>query len=134
MHDRSPTAPRLDWRSNAVGGIVAALAVAVTTALIYPLAEIAPVVALGVVYLVAVLLVSSVWGGWLGAATALASALAFNFFHIPPTGRLTISEGENWVALGVFFIAALVASTLAERARVRTREAQERRQEAELAA
>ena len=80
------------------------------------------------------LLVSSVWGGWLGAATALASALAFNFFHIPPTGRFTISEGENWVALVVFFIAALVASTLAERARVRTREAQERRQEADLAA
>ncbi|HEX6698909.1 MAG TPA: ATP-binding protein [Solirubrobacteraceae bacterium] len=134
MHDRSPTAPRLDWRSTAVGAVVAVLAVAATTALIYPLAQVAPVVALGVVYLVAVLLVSSFWGGWLGAATALASALAFNFFHIPPTGRFTISEGENWVALGVFFIAALVASTLAERARVRTREAQERRQEADLAA
>jgi two-component system, OmpR family, sensor histidine kinase KdpD len=134
VHDRPLTAPRLDWRSNTVGVVVAALAVAATTALVYPLAEIAPVVALGVVYLVAVLLVSSVWGGWLGAATALASALAFNFFHIPPKGRLTISEGENWVALGVFFIAALVASTLAERARVRTREAQERRQEADLAA
>ena len=134
MHDRPPTAPRLDGRSPAVGVVVAALAVAATTVLVYPLAQVAPVVALGVVYLVAVLLVSSVWGGWLGAATALASALAFNFFHIPPTGRFTISEGENWVALGVFFIAALVASTLAERARVRTREAQERRQEADLAA
>jgi two-component system sensor histidine kinase KdpD len=86
------------------------------------------------VYLVAVLLVSSIWGAWLGYATAVASALAFNFFHIPPTGRFTISEGENWVALVVFFIAALVASTLAERARTRTREAQERRQEADLAA
>jgi two-component system, OmpR family, sensor histidine kinase KdpD len=134
VHDRLRTAPRLDGRSPAVGAVVAALAVAATTALVYPLAQIAPVVALGVVYLVAVLLVSSLWGGWLGAATALASALAFNFFHIPPTGRFTISEGENWVALGVFFIAALVASTLAERARVRTREAQERRQEADLAA
>jgi two-component system, OmpR family, sensor histidine kinase KdpD len=124
----------VDWRSPAVGVVVAALAVAATTALVYPLAHIAPVVALGVVYLVAVLLVSSVWGGWLGAATALASALAFNFFHIPPTGRFTISEAENWVALAVFFVAALVASTLAERARVQTREAQERRQEADLAA
>ena len=134
MHDRLRTAPRVDGRSPAVGVVVAALAVAATTALVYPLAQIAPVVALGVVYLVAVLLVSTVWGGWLGAATALASALAFNFFHIPPTGRFTISEGENWVALGVVFIAALVASTLAERARVRTREAQERRQEADLGA
>lgn len=118
-----------------VSGIaVAAASVAVTTALVYPLAEIAPVVALGVVYLLAVLLVSTLWGGWLGIATALASALAFNFFHLPPTGRFTIAEGENWVALGVFFVAAVVASTLAERARVRTREALERRQEADLAA
>jgi two-component system sensor histidine kinase KdpD len=124
----------VDWRSPAAGSVVAALAVAATTALVYPLAQVAPVVALGVVYLVAVLLVSSLWGAWLGYATAVASALAFNFFHIPPTGRFTISEGENWVALVVFFIAALVASTLAERARSRTREAQERRQEADLAA
>ena len=134
MHDRLRPTARADGRSPAVGAVVAALAVAATTALVYPLDEIAPVVALGVVYLVAVLLVSSIWGGWLGAATALASALAFNFFHIPPTGRFTISEGENWVALAVFLIAALVASTLAESARVRTREAQERRQEADLAA
>jgi two-component system, OmpR family, sensor histidine kinase KdpD len=134
VHDRLRLTAGADGRSPAVGVVVAVLAVAATTALVYPLAQIAPVVALGVVYLVAVLLVSSVWGGWLGAATALASALAFNFFHIPPTGRFTISEGENWVALAVFFIAALVASTLAERARVRTRQAQERRQEADLAA
>jgi two-component system sensor histidine kinase KdpD len=134
VHDRLRPAQQLDGRSPAVGVVVAALAVAGTTALIYPLSDVAPVVALGVVYLVAVLLVSSLWGAWLGYATALASALAFNFFHLPPTGRFTISEGENWVALAVFFIAALVASTLAERARVRTREAQERRQEADLAA
>jgi two-component system sensor histidine kinase KdpD len=122
--------PRSPW----FGALVGAIAVAATTALVYPLASVAPVVALGVVYLVAVLLVSSIWGGWLGAATAVASALAFNFFHIPPTGRFTISEGENWVALVVFFVAALVASTLAERAGARTREADERREEADLAA
>jgi two-component system sensor histidine kinase KdpD len=121
-------------RDRWVGVVVAAVSVAATTALVYPLSEVAPVVALGVVYLVAVLLVSSIWGGRLGVATAVASALAFNFFHIPPTGRFTISEGENWVALAVFFVAALVASTLAERARARTREAQERRQEADLSA
>ncbi|HKE79907.1 MAG TPA: ATP-binding protein [Solirubrobacteraceae bacterium] len=127
MHDRLP-------RSTWIGVLVAAVSIAACTALVYPLSDVAPVVALGVVYLVPVLLVSSLWGFWLGAATALASALAFNFFHIPPTGRFTISNGENWVALVVFFIVALVASTLAERARLRTREAEQRRQEADLAA
>ncbi len=39
---------------------------------------------------------------------ASASALAFNYFHIPPTGRFTIAESENWVALVVFLIAAVI--------------------------
>jgi len=43
--------------------------------------------------------VASLWGRWLAIATAFTSALAFNVFHIPPTGRLTIAEGKNWVAL-----------------------------------
>ena len=115
-----------------LGVAAAALGVALTTALLYALRDVAPVVSLGVVYLVVVLAVASVWGVWLGLATALASALAFNFFHIPPTGRLAISGGENWVALIVFFLAAALASSLTELARRRTVEAEQRRQEADL--
>src|SRR3954451_24338378 len=117
-----------------VGVAAAALGVAATTLLVFALRGVAPVVSLGVVYLVAVLVVASIWGVWLGLATALASALAFNFFHIPPTGRFAITGGENWVALGVFFIAAVLASSLTEVARRRTEEAEERRQEADLSA
>ena len=109
-------------------------AVGLTTLAVYPLREIAAPISLSVLYLVAVLLIASAWGMWLGVATALASALAFNFFHIPPTGRLEIASGENWVALAVFLIAAAVASALAEAARSRALEAEERRREADLAA
>lgn len=124
-----------DRRANpAVGIAVAAGLVALTTLLLYPLADVAPVVSLGVVYLVAVLLVSSLWGAWLGIATALASAAAYNWFHIPPVGRFTIHDGENWVALIVFVIAAVIASTLAQAARSRAAEAEDRRREADLSA
>ena len=124
-----------DWRPNlAVGVVAAAGLVALTTLLLYPLRNVAPVVSLGVVYLVGVLLVSSVWGAWLGIVTALASAAAFNWFHIPPTGRFSIREGENWVALVVFLIAAVIASTLAQWARARASEAEHRRREADLSA
>jgi two-component system sensor histidine kinase KdpD len=119
-------------RSTWAGILVAALAVAAATLLIYPLKETAPANALGVVYLVGVLLVASLWGLRLGALTGLASALAFNFFHIPPTGRLHVAEPENWVALAVFFVAAIVASELAQRARRRAEEADQRRREADL--
>ncbi|WP_196807414.1 sensor histidine kinase [Candidatus Solirubrobacter pratensis] len=118
----------------AAGIAVAAVAVALTTLLVFALDDVAPVLSLGVVYLLAVLLVAIVWGAWLGIATALASALAFNFFHIPPTGRLTIATGEDWVGLAVFFFAAVSSSWLAQVARSLAAEANQRRQEADLSA
>ena len=88
----------------------------------------------GVVYLLAVLLVSSYWGLWLGVFTGLFSAAAFNFFHLPPFGTFHLAQAENWVALGVFFVAGVVTSTLADAARARAQEAEQRRREADLSA
>ena len=102
--------------------------------LIYPLREIAPDVSPGVVYLLAVLLVAVYWGLAFGLLTSLVSAAAFNFFHIPPTGRLVIADSAHWVALGVFLVAGAVASAVADLARTRTAEAERRRGEADLAA
>lgn len=120
--------------SPLVGAAVAVLAVAAATALIFPLKQGAPVVSLGVVYLAAVLLVSTRWGLVLGVTTSVLSATAFNFFHIPPTGRFTIADEQNWVALAAFVGVAVFASTIAEAARSRASEAEARRQEADLAA
>jgi two-component system sensor histidine kinase KdpD len=116
-----------------VGLVVAATAVAAITLLNYGLREIAPAVSTGVVYLLAVLLVSSYWGVWLGVLTGVVSALAFNFFHLPPVGTFHLG-GEDWVALAVFLVAAVVTSTLADLARSRTVEAERQRREADLSA
>ncbi len=117
-----------------VGAVVALAAVALCTLIVYPLAHVAPVVSLGVVYLPAVLVVSVTWGAWFGVATAVISAAAFNFFHLPPVGRFTLQNSENWVALGAFLVVAALASSVAEVTRARTRDADERRREADLAA
>jgi two-component system sensor histidine kinase KdpD len=117
-----------------VGAIAALAAVALCTLIVYPLAHVAPVVSLGVVYLPAVLVVSVTWGAWLGVVTAVVSAAAFNFFHLPPVGRFTLQNSSNWVALGAFLVVAALASSVAEVTRARTRDAEERRREADLAA
>jgi two-component system, OmpR family, sensor histidine kinase KdpD len=117
-----------------LGPLVAAVSVALATAAIYPLKTIAPTVSLSVVYLPAIVLVSIYWGIWLGLATSLLSAAAFNFFHIPPVGRFTIGDPRNWVALAAFTIIAVVVSSIAEIARNRALEADLRRREADLAA
>ncbi|HTA37025.1 MAG TPA: DUF4118 domain-containing protein, partial [Solirubrobacteraceae bacterium] len=117
-----------------VGLLAAVLAVALCTLIVYPLKHIAPVVSLSVVYLPAVLIVSVTWGGWLGVITAVLSAAALNFFHIDPVGRFAIHKSSNWVALVAFLVVAGLASSVAEVTRARTREADARRREADLAA
>jgi two-component system sensor histidine kinase KdpD len=108
--------------------------VAAATGAIYPLRHVAPVASLSVVFLPAVLIAATYWGLGLGVLTALISAAAFNFFHLPPTGNLTIAASGNWVALIAFLVVALVAGTIAELARARALEAEHRRREADLAA
>jgi two-component system, OmpR family, sensor histidine kinase KdpD len=117
-----------------VGIAVAVVSVVAATGAIYGLKTVAPVVSLSVVYLPAVLVVSVYWGLWLGLGTSLLSAAAFNVFHLPPTGRFTISDSRNWVALAAFVLTAAVVSTIADVARGRAVEAERRRREADLAA
>jgi two-component system sensor histidine kinase KdpD len=118
----------------AAGLVAAVLGVAAATVLIFGLRELAPVLSLGVVYVLVVLVISTYWGVALGIATALLSALTFNFFHIPPTGRFTITSGRDWVGLLTFLAVAGAASAVAELARERAVDAHQRREEADLLA
>jgi two-component system, OmpR family, sensor histidine kinase KdpD len=117
-----------------IGLFTAVLAVSLATLAIYPLTSVAVTASLSVVYLPAVLVIAAYWGLTLGLLTSIASAAAFNFFHLPPTGHFTISDSRNWVALVAFILVALVVSTMAELARGRAVEAERRRREADLAA
>ena len=122
-------------RPPIMAGVIAAVAlVAACTGIVYPLKQVTTVSSLGVVYLLGVVVVSAFWGVWLGVATSLLSAAAFNFFHLPPVGRFTIADSRNWVALGAFFVAALATSWVSELARHRAGEAERRRAEADLTA
>jgi K+-sensing histidine kinase KdpD len=115
-------------------GLAAALAViAAATLLVYPLKTVAPAVSLGVVYIPGVLGISIVWGLRLGLLTALLSAVAFNWFHLPPIGHLDVAADHDLVALIVFAIVAIVSGTLAELARARAAESERRREEADRA-
>lgn len=113
------------------GLLATVVVVAGATLLVYPLKSVAPAVSLGVVYIPGVIFVSSLWGWRLGLLTAVAGALAFNWFHIPPTGRFDIAADRDAVALVTFVIVAIASSSLAEVARARAAEADRRREEAD---
>jgi two-component system sensor histidine kinase KdpD len=60
--------------------------------------------------------------------------LAFNFFFLPPVYTLTLADRQNWLALLVYVVTAIVVSTLAAGARRRHAEAEQREREAALLA
>jgi signal transduction histidine kinase len=117
-----------------LGLVVAAVLIAVETLGLYPLTGDAQEGARGVIYLLGVLVVSTVWGAFLGVVTSLASAIAFNYFHVLPYRMLDLTPIQDLREVGIFVAAALVVSGLANLARSRAVEAYERHQEADLAA
>jgi two-component system sensor histidine kinase KdpD len=116
-----------------LGLLATVAAVAASTLIVYPLKSVAPVVSLGVVYLPGILLISIVWGLRLGLLASVVSALAFNFFQIPPLHRFTIADEENWIALATFVIVAVASSSVAGLARAQALEAERRREQADRA-
>jgi two-component system sensor histidine kinase KdpD len=91
-----------------------------------------PADAAGVIYLVGVLGVSTASGVWWGLLASLASALAFNFFFLPPAHTLVINSSSDWAALAVFALTAVVTSKLSSQARRERDEAARRAEEARL--
>jgi two-component system, OmpR family, sensor histidine kinase KdpD len=74
-------------------------------------------------YVLAVLIIAGSWGILEATAAALTAVLCFNFFFLPPIGTWTIADPQNWVALSVFMVTAIVVSQLSGRARQRNLDA-----------
>src|SRR6266540_409825 len=95
---------------------------------------VAPVLSLGVLYVFAVLPVAVLFGLAYALPVSIASMLAFNWLFLPPRHTFRLSDSENWVALAVYLVTAVVVSALASRSRRREAEAERRAREASLIA
>ena len=121
-------------RRRLAGAGFSVVVLATVTGAIFGLRSFAPVLSLGVLYVFAVLSVAVLWGLAYSVVVAVASMLAFNWFFLPPAHTLALRDSENWVALAVYLVTAVVVSALAADARRRAREAREREREAAFAA
>jgi two-component system sensor histidine kinase KdpD len=65
------------------------------------------------------------------ALMSIAAMLAFNYFFLPPVGRLMVADPQNWAALAAFLITAIVGSQLSSRIRKAADAADGRRREIE---
>lgn len=108
--------PTSSWGA-ASGYLLASLLVAGITGIGLALAHILDIGNVGMLYLVPVMAAASLYGLRPGLFAGLASALAYNFFFIPPTGTLTVGDPANLVSIFVLIGVAVVTSQLAARVR-----------------
>jgi signal transduction histidine kinase len=111
-----------------LGLVIAASFIVVESVVVQLLKQVAPGNAFGVVYLIGVLVVSTVWGFGLATTMSVASAVAFDYFRNGPA-HFTLTLVENWAVIGIFLVVASVANTLAHLARTRALEAEQSRDE-----
>jgi two-component system sensor histidine kinase KdpD len=82
-------------------------------------------------YLLAIMIVSTVWGLAVAVVMSVAAMLAFNYYFLPPVGTFTIADPQNWVALFAFLSVSVIASHLSSRARQQAEDVSARRREIE---
>ncbi len=85
----------------------------------------------GFTYLLLVLVIASTWGLVEATLASVAATLTYNFFFLPPIGRFTIADPQNWVALFAFLVTALVTSRLSGRVKKQALDAVERQRDLE---
>lgn len=78
----------------------------------------------GFALLLIVLFTATALGSGPALLASLIGVVCFNFFFLPPYGTLSISDPQNWVALGAFLITALTAGWLSASVRTRAEEAE----------
>jgi len=81
--------------------------------------------------LLAILAVSTVWGIAVAVFMSIVAMLAFNYNFLPPIGRFTVADPQNWVALFAFLVVSVLASHLSSRVRQKAEDASARRREIE---
>jgi two-component system sensor histidine kinase KdpD len=115
-------------RDVAVGAAGSA-AIAAVVALLRTLQSVPnPTIAALLLLLVILMTATAVRVG-IAIAVSVIATLAFNFFLLPPFSTLTLADPQNWVALFVFLVVAVIASQLSAAVRASANEAVGRRNE-----
>ena len=100
------------------GYVYAAVMVAAVTAAGAALQHVLNLGNIALLFLLPVMAAASLFGLRAGLFSGLAASLAYNFFFLPPTGALTISNPENVVSIVILLGVAIVTSQLTSRVRV----------------
>src|SRR5450755_2716580 len=112
-------------------GLIASVAIVIGVTFVYYRVLHVNYTTVALSFLLGILAVSAVWGMTVSVVMSVLAMLSLNYFFLPPVGTFTIADPQNWVALFVFLVTAIMGSKLSSRIRQEADEAHHRRREVE---
>jgi two-component system, OmpR family, sensor histidine kinase KdpD len=124
--ERDKTHP---WQRYLLDSVLASVGALLVTAIIFSFHLYPLIPNISIVYLLVVIGLASTRGRYAAILASLVAFLSFDFFIVPPLYTFVIYRVEEWVALFVFLVDAILTGQLAAALRLRAKEASRRERE-----
>jgi two-component system, OmpR family, sensor histidine kinase KdpD len=117
------------WEQYLLDGVLAIVGTMLVTGIIAIFHLYPRIPNISIVYLLVVLALASTRGRFASIFASLVAFLSFDFFLVPPLYVFTINRIEEWIALFVFLVTAILTSQLAVTLRIRAEQSNLRERE-----
>ena len=122
----------LPWRSYLVDSALAVVGALVVTAVLYIFKLYPRIPNISLLYLLVILTLASTRGLYAAILASIVAFLSFDYFLVPPFYTFTIAKVDEWLALFVFLVTAIITSQLASALRQRAEQARRREHETRI--
>ena len=117
------------WQRYLVDSVLASVGALLVTAIIFTFHLYPLIPNISIVYLLVVIGLASTRGRYAAILASVVAFLSFDFFIVPPLYTFVIYRVEEWIALSVFLVDAILTGQLAAALRLRAKEASRRERE-----
>ncbi len=122
----------LPWRRYLVDSVLAVVGALVVTGILYSFKLYPRIPNISLLYLLVILTLASTRGLYAAILASIVAFLSFDYFLVPPFYTFTIAKVDEWLALFVFLVTAIITSQLASALRQRAKQARRREHETRI--
>jgi two-component system sensor histidine kinase KdpD len=122
----------LPWRRYLIDSVLAVVGTLVITGIFYIFKLYPRIPNISLLYLLVILTLASTRGLYAAILAAVVAFLSFDFLLVPPFYTFTIAKFDEWLALFVFLVTAIITSQLASALRQRAEQARRREHETRI--
>ena len=122
----------LSWRRYLIDSVLGVIGTFLVTGILYFFQLYPRIPNISLLYLLVILTLASTRGLYAAILASLVAVLSYDYFLVPPYYTLTIAKFDEWLALFVFLVTAIITSQLASAMRRRAEQARLREHETRI--